>query len=293
MTFRRPSFRGFTLVELLVVIGIIALLISILLPALRKARIAAQTTQCLSNLRQLNSAVQQYTYANKGRTFPYYYTPSQILWQVLVLPYIVPRAGRYDLYSSNATTVAEIARMQLRETVYFCPTARDPLNGVNLSGNGSSGTAFNCWGPTSNATGGMMGSYMFNGWLYRAGLASAANDNQMLGYAGGGVGWNTTRALDALWQLPAATSGSDVPVFADGIWVDGWPHESDQPPASLITGDQTTQQAMRRVCIARHGGKRINLVFLDGHAAMVDLKELWKLKWHRRWSTPNPLPTIR
>jgi prepilin-type N-terminal cleavage/methylation domain-containing protein len=65
---RRPS-AGFTLVELLVVIGIIALLIAILLPALAGARRSAIKTQCLNNFRQVGNAVLMYTVTYKG-TFP-------------------------------------------------------------------------------------------------------------------------------------------------------------------------------------------------------------------------------
>ena len=66
--------KAFTLIELLVVIAIISLLVSILLPSLKKAKELARGAACLSNLRSIGSSVALYCFDNNG------YLPTQYMW---------------------------------------------------------------------------------------------------------------------------------------------------------------------------------------------------------------------
>src|SRR4051812_40647038 len=67
---RCAAARGFTLVELLVVVGIIALLMGMLLPSLSKAREQSRTVTCLSNLRQIVQACHNYSSEHQGYVIP-------------------------------------------------------------------------------------------------------------------------------------------------------------------------------------------------------------------------------
>jgi prepilin-type N-terminal cleavage/methylation domain-containing protein len=111
--------RGFTLVELLVVIGIIALLISILLPALNKAREASQRTVCLSNLRQLGTAMQLYA------TEFHDYIP---------IGYMSEKQFSYvvNWNNSNGTRVTQMGFLVVAHTIsdgkaFYCPSETDPM----------------------------------------------------------------------------------------------------------------------------------------------------------------------
>ena len=106
---RSPNRHAFTLVELLVVIGIIALLIGILLPVLGRAREAGRSVSCLSSLRQLNTTVLLYTNDFNG-AIPYAWDPNGEL---------VNR--RLRLYMNQDSRSSGITR------TYQCPSIRVPL----------------------------------------------------------------------------------------------------------------------------------------------------------------------
>ena len=121
------SSRGFTLVELLVVIGIIAVLVSLLLPALNKARTAAQDIQCMSNLRQIGMAAAMYAVEWKGHV-PIRDRPTwlhknnqnegRLGWDKMLRPYI-DRA-------TKAPLLRELTDVFTANRVWHCPFDATP-----------------------------------------------------------------------------------------------------------------------------------------------------------------------
>jgi len=147
---RREDRRGFTLVELLIVIGILGLLIALLLPAANKARESARRIQCLANIRQLTAAVLAYVADDPGQCLP-----EAGSGNAPVLAPLSPRTfGKppYAKLGANSYVLPSIGGSLLKylgeasRTVWVCPSAptdavaeaaviegNDPYNGTAAS----------------------------------------------------------------------------------------------------------------------------------------------------------------
>jgi prepilin-type N-terminal cleavage/methylation domain-containing protein/prepilin-type processing-associated H-X9-DG protein len=250
--------KGFTLIELLVVISIIALLMAILMPSLQRARNMAKNVVCRSNLRSCGLLFIMFAEDNGGKLMESGNSIKEMSWQTQLYPY----------YGEAAD-------------VMVCPNTSEnrpaPHNSKpfwryqEVKGAGNSDVT----GYDLVRVGDEYYSYGMNNWILNP-------KNEKDGLMG--------NDFNSYWRGFSTLDNADqIPVFGDHHGANGgWPKYNDMPPRyDGEPGSGNTKDLMRRWTINRHDGN-INMVFVDGSARTVGLKENWTLLWHRGFNTKGP-----
>jgi len=249
MNHKRQNKVGFTLVELLVVISIIALLVSILMPALSQARVAAKNVVCQAHLKAWGQVFMLYTMDNDHKFM----------------------AGFDQFADRNAAMDncwVNVTREYYNEPeIRLCVAAKsardagqaDPMRGWSTDFVGDDSIEDE-----------LIGSYGINWWV---------NNPKK-------TAWDGTFAPENKWRKTDVGNANMIPLLGDSTFFLARPQHDDQPPQENGT-EYYSNYGLDRFCVTRHKGK-INLLFMDASVRPVNIRgELWSLKWHRNYDNTN------
>ena len=258
--------KGFTLIELLVVIAIIALLLSILMPSLRKAKGLARDVVCRSNLKQWG-----------------------LIWQMYCNNYdgLFPSNQRETQGPRGEWVISLRKEWKSRDKILVCPSATK----ITTETFGKLNTTYEMPEMRTITTSGEdtdpeFCSYGMNVWAYSRG----ENFNGQNGQLPEAMYWNKIQVsgdkgniplfMDSMWRgiAPDHTNGDGVDMPSD---IQGKVWEGERPGNQYMNG-------ISNVAMPRHSNSAkagINVLFFDLTARHIGIKELWKLKWNRRFDT--------
>jgi prepilin-type N-terminal cleavage/methylation domain-containing protein/prepilin-type processing-associated H-X9-DG protein len=243
--------KGFTLIELLVVIAIVAVLMAILMPALRRVREQGKMVNCLGTLKQWNIIAAIYTEENDGKFWdsdsgtPAYWFPRYM-------------DDRIKSWKKNK--------------LWFCPSATKPIideYGVQAP----TFNIFNAWGIFTGSNlseDGIAGSYGINGYCLIPRTATT---------------YESGVSTQDGWKTAGGRNAAQVPWWIEALRFDLWPLPTHAPADNEFAA--WSGNLMARCCINRHQGF-VNAAFMDWSARKIGLKEMWTLKWHKTFDTSGP-----
>jgi len=270
--FMKLKSRGFTLVELLVVISIIALLLAVLMPALSKAREQARSITDRTQLSQWGKCYFLYSYDSGGR-MPVYSGGS---------------AGGSPEGSIFTATLAKYCSDVKK--IRMCPSASLPnkIPALLCGTKSYYGDTTHAWYLDKTETTSWfnddwgMASYVENSWIRRATdkVAQAAKD--------GKISYLKMSDLQSYcWGRFDTGVSSEIPLLLDGRHNNFWPQTDAVIRVNRIAGQEYTKQkewfSLGAAIMKRHQSNGVNVVFLDSSARYVDIIQLWSLRWHSKW----------